>query len=137
VVQWVVDAAVVAGRIDAPERWSLLVDESIARGIAPRVADALAYLTDVSPVDVPADAIGALRAAPTSRWDRLVLRAAASGASPLRGLPQTLALYARATERRSVRARLVGLPAHLRSTWGVASNRDIPRVIARKARGRT
>jgi len=131
-VQWAADAIMLlrAATVD----WHRLHTEAVARRGVLRLADALRWLVAVLDAPVPDTTLAALAAEPTSRRDRLVHRAAASGTGPLRGLPQTLASYARASEDAGLLAAARGLPRFLAETWNVASPRHVPRAALQRAR---
>ena len=128
---WLVDAAMIlrAGGVE----WSRLVDVAGARGQAPRVRDALEYLSRLPGVDVPAGPVRELAAARVTPRERLVHAFTSGSLGSAGSLPELAARHLAATAHASALDAVRTFPAHLRTEWGTAHAWQLPAAAARRA----
>jgi hypothetical protein len=105
--------------------------------------DALGYLAEVFEVPVPAEVLGQLRAAPTTRRDAVVYRLLTRRRpvpGRLGGLPITLSRFVCLTAHDRLPTVATELPAYLARSWHIERPAQAPRRLADKvtrvARGR-
>jgi hypothetical protein len=125
---WLLDAAMIARAGDVD--WTRLVELARSRAQAPRLADALAYLSRLPGVDVPAAAVRALVETRTTARERLV-HALTSGSFRSAGaLPELAARHLAATAHASALDAARTFPERLRTEWGTAHTWQLPAAAA-------
>lgn len=129
-LMWLVDAAMIARA--APVDWTRLVDLARSRAQAPRLGDALTYLSRLPGVDVPAEAARALAATRVTRRERLVHAFTSGSLSSAGGLPEFAARHLAATAHTSALDAARTFPERLRFEWGTAHTWQLPAAAARR-----
>ena len=131
-VQWVLDAAMILRR-SSPIDSARLLALAEGGGQQLRVRDAFSYLATLPDTEPPADVLSALRASNQPRRRRIA-HSLASGAAKGAGTSgDLLAEYLTSTAHRSPLVAATMLPGFLKRRWSVATNRQLPIAIARRA----
>jgi hypothetical protein len=129
-VTWIVDATMILR--SSGINWERFVEIGVTRAQAPRLLDALTYLSRLPGTDVPAHILRKLASAPVTPRERLGHALASGSLRSAGALPELTARHLAATAQRSTLDAVVTFPAHLRAEWGVARAWQLPAAIARR-----
>lgn len=130
--QWLLDVAQIL--IHEPTvDWETTVATAAAHAQTMRLNAVLDYVAALPRAVVPDEARARLGGVGVSTRERLGYALSARGIPALGGLPQTLGEHVTATSSLPVRRAFAGLPAHLRSRWGLAHSWQLPLAAGRKA----
>jgi hypothetical protein len=127
---WLVDAAMIirAGAVD----WSRLAAAGCARAQAPRLHDALAYLSRLPGVAGPAETVRELATAGVTTRERLVHALTTGRLRSAGGLPEIGARHLSATAHMSARRAALSFPGRLRAEWGTRRAWQLPAAAVRR-----
>jgi hypothetical protein len=131
-VQWVADAFTILQVASSDIDWQKLVAEAVALRSAPRLRDALAYLSAALDAPVPQAALRELEATPITGRERLAHRIAGGGGSFLGNLPATVAGHVVATRDEGLLRAALTLPRAVGREWGLDHVGQLPAAAARR-----
>ena len=139
-LRWVTDAATVirSSSID----WDRLVSQARSREVTITLADALAYLRSAFGEQVPPEVVADLRAAPTSLSTRAARRALTRPPTMTGVISSHWDRYRRIRRLDPEAPHPSSFPAHLRTSWGFGTYRELfehagRRVLGLRARSRS
>jgi hypothetical protein len=115
--------------------WDRLVSQAQDREVTITLADALAYLRSAFGIEVPAEVVGQLRAAPTSLSTRAARRALTRPPTVAGVLSSHWDRYRRVKRLDPDAPHPSSFAAHLRTSWGFATYRGLLKHAARRAFG--
>jgi hypothetical protein len=125
----------ILGHPSADIDWTRLVEQSKKRHATFTMATALSYLVGAFDAPVPTAVLGALRASPTSRRERVALRnrSRRTTTSALLGdFPNTLNRYREYSAAWSLPKAIARLPFYLQHVWKLDHLRQVPGVAVKK-----
>jgi putative nucleotidyltransferase-like protein len=131
-LRWITDVAVLLGADSEPD-WDVVVSEARRHHVALLVAEALRYLVQALHAKVPADAVAALAATPTSPRERLAHRLSLTTIPRVPSAAEVLGRFIRQTADLSLTGAAATAPAFLEALLGIERHRDLPAAVARKA----
>jgi Uncharacterised nucleotidyltransferase len=131
-LRWITDVTVLLDA--APELdWDVVCSEARRHHVSLLVAEALRYLVEGLDAKVPADAIAALAATPTSPRERLAHRLSLTTIPRVPSAAEVLGRFTRQTADLPLARAAVSAPAYLEALLGIERRRDLPMAVARKA----
>jgi hypothetical protein len=131
-LRWITDVTALLGAVPELD-WDVVLSEARRHHVSPLVAEALRYLVEGLDVKVPADAIAALAATPTSPRERLAHRLSLTTVGRVPSAAEVLGRFTRQTADLSLARAAVTAPAFLEALLGIERHRDLPVAVARKA----
>jgi Uncharacterised nucleotidyltransferase len=131
-LRWITDVTALLGAVPEPD-WDVVVSEARRHRVSLLVAEALRYLVEGLDAKVPADAIAALTATPTSPRERLAHRLSLTTSPRVPSAAEVLGRFTRQTAHLPLHRAAVTAPAFLEAQLGVERRRDLPVALTRKA----
>jgi hypothetical protein len=131
-LRWITDVTVLLGAVPEPD-WDVVVSEARRHRVSLLIAEALRYLVEGLDARVPADAIAALTATPTSPRERLAHRLSLTTSSRVPSAAEVLGRFTRQTAHLPLHRAAVTAPAFLEALLGIERRRDLPVALTRRA----
>ena len=131
-LRWIADAMALLSTPSAGLDWDVVVAESRRLRVTLLMSEALQYLSRALGAEVPAPALAALQAAPTTPRDRVAHRLSLTTTPRLPSTAEAAGRFLRLTAPLPVLEAAGAAPDFLASVLDVPSRREVPRAAVRK-----